>query len=828
MFTMVVKDQEKLKERDFSLSLMGKVKKVSSIPNLYIILTKECFSSVKLTYLGGLWVLIQLDSSVSKEKFLKHVGVGSWFSSLKHACNSFISDERIVWISLEGLPINAWTTNTFSKVASMWGDLMTKIGTIINESFKVILRGKVYWVRAKELDAWTPKFLGDNLESSSSDDESTDNDEGRKYEEKEHENINEDNEVDRVSESRCMREHILKNHCEETSQSKDPFNIYELLNKKKEKVNQSNASDPTFPLGFAPDIIKNDMAKEDDVTHKQENSNSKQERTKEHIMRRTQDYTSQRSSSMAIVGGSILEVMDDLIKVGQTMSYNIEGLGYKAKKGWIKELCLKHRINFVALQETKMESIDLFSIKSLWGNFTFEYATSSSAGNSGGILCVWDPNMFVKDHVSSCDYFLAIMGTWSPTSTKLLIICVYAPQELAEKMELWGYIRSMIDRWEGETVILGDFNEVRTKQERFGSVFNAQGASVFNNFISMTNLIDLPLGGYSYTWAHKTATKMSKLDRFLISEGLLVLFPYLMGLCLDRHLSDHRPIVMNESFLDYGPTPFRMFHYWFKMERFDKFVEKSWKSMNLIESNVMICLKKKFQLLKYTIKDWSKENKAKLNVTKGDVQKKLSEVDKILDQNGGNADLLNHRSSLLKDLQEFNSIEFLELSQKAKVCWAIEGDENSKYFHEILNNKRSQLAICGILVDEDWIVDPIEDLECVISYDEIKKEVWECGNNKSSGPDGFSFEFIRKIWSLIDNDVVAAISEFFASGKFPPGCNSSFIALIPKIQDAKVVKDYRPISNVLKVSRRTKAQRGSMSLEARRIPKRGIHKYESH
>ncbi|GKF37289.1 hypothetical protein Tco_0114047 [Tanacetum coccineum] len=35
-------------------------------------------------------------------------------------------------------------------------------------------------------------------------------------------------------------------------------------------------------------------------------------------------------------------------------------------------------------------------------------------------------------------------------------------------------------------------------------------------------------------------------------------------------------------------------------------------------------------------------------------------------------------------------------------------------------------------------------------------------------------------------------------------------------------------ANVLKVSRRTKAQRGSMSLEARRIPKRGIHKYESH
>ncbi|GKE83826.1 RNA-directed DNA polymerase, eukaryota, partial [Tanacetum coccineum] len=121
-------------------------------------------------------------------------------------------------------------------------------------------------------------------------------------------------------------------------------------------------------------------------------------------------------------------------------------------------------------------------------------------------------------------YFLAIMGTWTPTSTKLLVISVYAPQELSEKRELWGYLCSLIDRWDGETVVLGDFNEVRTEQERFGSTFNIQGANAFNNFISLAGFVDLPLGGYSYTWAHKSASKMSKLDRFLISEGLLDLF----------------------------------------------------------------------------------------------------------------------------------------------------------------------------------------------------------------------------------------------------------------------------------------------------------------
>ncbi|GJW89035.1 RNA-directed DNA polymerase, eukaryota, reverse transcriptase zinc-binding domain protein [Tanacetum coccineum] len=44
------------------------------------------------------------------------------------------------------------------------------------------------------------------------------------------------------------------------------------------------------------------------------------------------------------------------------------------------------------------------------------------------------------------------------------------------------------------------------------------------------------------------------------------------------------------------------------------------------------------------------------------------------------------------------------------------------------------------------------------------------------------------------NDIVAAITKFFSSCNFPPRCNSTFIALIPKIHDAKTIKDFRPIS----------------------------------
>nr|GEX94766.1 RNA-directed DNA polymerase, eukaryota [Tanacetum cinerariifolium] len=43
-------------------------------------------------------------------------------------------------------------------------------------------------------------------------------------------------------------------------------------------------------------------------------------------------------------------------------------------------------------------------------------------------------------------------------------------------------------------------------------------------------------------------------------------------------------------------------------------------------------------------------------------------------------------------------------------------------------------------------------------------------------------------------NVLNHVKQFFTYGDIPKGCNSSFVALIPKIPDANLVKDFRPIS----------------------------------
>nr|GEU46331.1 putative RNA-directed DNA polymerase, eukaryota, reverse transcriptase zinc-binding domain protein [Tanacetum cinerariifolium] len=309
--------------------------------------------------------------------------------------------------------------------------------------------------------------------------------------------------------------------------------------------------------------------------------------------------------------------------------------------------------------------------------------------------------------------------------------------EIVFKKDLWDYFSVLLGRWNGETILMGDFNEVRSRDERRGSWFSASGARNFNHFISSLGIIDVKLEGASFTWSHPSATKMSKLDRFLISGGVVSLFPSISGLCLDRHLSDHRPILLHEAIHD-----------------------------------------------------------------------ELIAIDKDLD------------CGLVVDTK-----------LKSKIRWAIEGDENSSFFYGIINKRRSQLAIRGIFVNGVWQTDPITvkeaflnhfeirfkkptgvgpkinfsfpkrlthdqaiDLEHSISRDEIRTTVWNCGDNKSPGPDGFTFEFFKKYWGFIGPDFCEAVEYFFANGAFPIGCNSSFIALIPKVVDAKHVSGFRPIS----------------------------------
>jgi len=79
---------------------------------------------------------------------------------------------------------------------------------------------------------------------------------------------------------------------------------------------------------------------------------------------------------------------------------------------------------------------------------------------------------------------------------------------------------------------------------------------------------------------------------------------------------------------------------------------------------------------------------------------------------------------------------------------------------------------------------------------EIRYVVWQCEGTKSPGPDGFNFNFLKKSWEVLKDEVVTAVTLFHESGCISKGCNASFFALIPKVRDPSKLEQYKPISLV--------------------------------
>ncbi|GJZ35244.1 RNA-directed DNA polymerase, eukaryota [Tanacetum coccineum] len=679
--------------------------------------------------------------------------------------------EHIVWVDIEGVPLNAWSRKSFHKIGLKWGEVMdvedstddmfarkrlcikTNLVHNILDSFKIIVKGKVFMVRAKELFVWSPSFKDVPEVIQCSDVNSFKNAAVNDIEDIPDANVEEESNCEAVSDT-CFgdseevpvkeKENIQSVNDKEVS--KDPFGIYEILNRSKVGVNPESSI--PYPPGFTPEegnettMFVNISQEVQEEHHKSASCSS---RVFEEVENSDIYVQSEGKEGRPVrkEGGSILDALDDMIKVGQAMGFTMDGWP------WFQG-------------QKRLDS-------------GFAHVESEALGLSGGILCVWDSNIFQKHHHIISNNFVALYGMWIPKKIQILIISIYAPQSFAAKRQLWDYIASIISQWRGDCIVLGDFNE---------------------------------LEGFSFTWAHPSASKMSKLDRFLVSDGIFTSFPHISAVCLDRHLSDHRPIILREKLTDFGATPFRFYHSWLSIPGFDQLVNSSWNSFNFDDSNGMIRFKKKLQCLKKEIRKWVADFKSVQSSCIKDIKKKLCDIDKVLDQGGVTDDVLLSRMETMKQLHDLNSSNNIDFVQKAKVRWAIEGDENTKFFHGVINRKRANLSVKGIMIDGVWVDDPscvkeefryhfeerfndpgtrrgsinfrfpnrlsidqIADLESAVSDEEIRKAVWGCGENKSPGPDGFTFDFFRKFWGVIGPDFCIAVKWFFDHGTFATGGN---------------------------------------------------------
>ncbi|GLU01659.1 hypothetical protein SLE2022_189580 [Rubroshorea leprosula] len=426
--------------------------------------------------------------------------------------------------------------------------------------------------------------------------------------------------------------------------------------------------------------------------------------------------------------------------------------------------------------------------------------------------------------------FIGIEGVWGPEGVVVFILNVYSPCQLAGKRVLWAELKNLVLDRQSNWCIAGDFNAVRNEEEKKGSRGVTIEMREFNNFIQESELVDIPLVGRKFTWYQSNGNSMSRIDRFLLSEGWLTKWSDARQWGLSRSVSDHCPILLRHKHIDWGPKPFKFFNAWFQQEGCKELIKEVWGSAN-IQGWAGFQLKEKLKLTKEALKRWSKPllldidariNKATIEIAQ--IDKKGEEVQLSEEE------ILRRREDFLLLWENMKSKESM-LQQKSRKTWLTLGDANTSFFHKCVKgrwrrNEMTSIQIKGtqivcasrmkeeiasffedIFREEPWDrpklegvsfkqISQLENDHLVGAFreEEIDAAVRECDSSKAPGPDGFNFGFVKNVWELIKADVIRFLHEFHKNGKLVRGLNTSFIVLVPKVDNPQKIEEYRPIS----------------------------------
>ncbi|KAG7548232.1 Reverse transcriptase domain [Arabidopsis suecica] len=459
----------------------------------------------------------------------------------------------------------------------------------------------------------------------------------------------------------------------------------------------------------------------------------------------------------------------------------------------------------------------------------------------GKIWVLWDPSVRVvvvnkSLQMITCEVLLPDTKDW------MVVSIVYASNEDGPRKDLWA---EMVQLALSPTVIgrpwivLGDFNQVLNTWDHSNGADLSVGRRIrdFRDCLLDSELFDLVYKGCSFTWWNKSSTRpvAKKLDRILVNDKWCSLFPAAFAFFGEPDFSDHTScgVVLDAAVLK-AKRPFRFFNFLLQNPEFIHVIRELWYSFNVVGS-AMYRVSKKLKQLKSHIKSFSRDNYS-------DLEKRVVEAHELV---------LDCQQLTLSDPSALHAAYELEATrkwhillraeesffcQKSRVTWLFEGDSNSAYFHKMADMRKSINTI-HFLVDENGVryetqeaikehccayfesilggtaaTQQLEqcDMDLLLSYRcspeqksflessfsnaDIQEAFFSLPRNKASGPDGYSSEFFKGVWSVVGPEVVEAVQEFFRSGQLLKQWNSTTLVLIPKITNASSLSEFRPIS----------------------------------
>ncbi|XP_022014922.1 uncharacterized protein LOC110914438 [Helianthus annuus] len=374
------------------------------------------------------------------------------------------------------------------------------------------------------------------------------------------------------------------------------------------------------------------------------------------------------------------------------------------------------------------------------------------------------------------------------------IYAIYADNYYKTRRDLWENLRYhtafVHDKpW----VLLGDFNSsLNLEDNLFGSSKVNTGMRDFRDCIDDVEVFDVNSTGVHYTWKQKPKNGtgvIKKIDRIMANVHFTDMFPAACAYFHPNRISDHTPCILKiPSLSKEKPKPFKFANFIANNKEFVEVVTNKWNEE--VVGCHMFRLTSKLKSLQVPLRKLLRDQ-GNLHKKVDNLRKELDKIQIQLDSDPNNEELRVKEAVTYKDFMEASVDEECFLKQKAKVQWLGAGDSNTAFFHNSIKSKnhRSRIEIVkdvngtlheGIdaakaLLDhyenflgrkDNNLVNPSPELFVnklnpdkaqlmvrEVSNEEIKNAMFDIGDNKASGPDGFSSVFFKKAWDTVGSDV---------------------------------------------------------------------------
>eukprot|EP00253_Pinus_taeda_P027896 PITA_27896 len=386
------------------------------------------------------------------------------------------------------------------------------------------------------------------------------------------------------------------------------------------------------------------------------------------------------------------------------------------------------------IQETKCSSSLIKSISQKLGK-PLDFIEVASSGWEGDITTFWDSRTINVLASEATHAYIATEIQITGNSETYLCVNVYGPQRLDDKFLFLNSLQSLLSRYQASKIIIGgDFNMITSLLEKKGGLRKLnRDAGAFADFIELAKLMDVQPSSYSFTWNNRRGGEhliASRLDRFLISESIVLEGITVSSDILPSGGSDHWPISLEAAFLGTPRNkPFRFENFWLQHPNFVKLLEKWWSEPLQVQGTKMFKLQRKLKHIKSDT-------------------------------------LHNHReiSSLLTD-------HFKLIAQESPIDRTDAINSLTQSIPKVVT-KDQNLA----LLKE-------------ISMEEVEEAVKSMPNDKAPGPDGFTIKFFKACWKTIKIEIWEVVEDSRRSGTILKSINSTFLAPIPKEENAQTQRN---------------------------------------